>query len=46
LTVASLGGLEVVVDVDPYGVQRQAWRCPFPVRLTAPEWLQQCLAWC
>jgi hypothetical protein len=46
LTVASSGGLEVVVDVDPYGVQWQAWQRPFPARLTVPEWSQQCLAWC
>jgi hypothetical protein len=43
--VASSGGLEAIADVDPYGVQRQAWRRPFLVRLTAPEWSQQCLAW-
>jgi hypothetical protein len=39
LTVASLDGLEVAVDVDPYGVQWQAWRRPVPACFTAPEWL-------
>jgi hypothetical protein len=46
LVVASSGGLEVVVDVDPYRVQRRAWRRPFPARPAAPEWSQQCWAWC
>jgi hypothetical protein len=46
LAVASSGGLEEAVDVDPYGAQWQAWRRPFPARLTAPEWLQQRQAWC
>jgi hypothetical protein len=45
LTVASSDGLEVAVDVDPYGVQWQAWRRPVPACLTAPEWLQQRQAW-
>jgi hypothetical protein len=39
LTVASSDGLEEAVDDDPYGIQWQAWRCPVPACLTAPEWL-------
>jgi hypothetical protein len=39
LTVASSDGLEEAVDVDPYGIQGQAWRCTVPACLTAPEWL-------
>jgi hypothetical protein len=39
LAVASLGGLEGVADVDPYGVQWQAWRRPIPACLIAPELL-------
>jgi hypothetical protein len=46
LTVASSDGLEVAVDVDPYGVQWQAWWRPVPACLTTPEWLQQRQAWC
>jgi hypothetical protein len=45
MAVMSSGGLEGVADVDPYGVQRQAWRCPVPARSTAPELLPQCPAW-
>jgi hypothetical protein len=46
LAVVSPGGLEGVADVDPYGVQWQAWRCPVLACLTVPELLQQCPAWC
>jgi hypothetical protein len=45
LAVMSLGGLEGVADVDPYGIQRQAWWRPVLTRLTAPELLLQCPAW-
>jgi hypothetical protein len=45
LTVASSYGLEVAVDVDPYGVQWQAWRRSVPACSTASEWLQQRQAW-
>jgi hypothetical protein len=37
--VASPDGLEEVVDVDPYGVQWQAWRCPVLACLSAQGWL-------
>jgi hypothetical protein len=35
--MASSDGLEVAIDVDPYGVQWQAWRRPVPACLTAQE---------
>jgi hypothetical protein len=41
----SPGGLEGVADVDPYGIQRQAWRRPVPACFTAPELLPQCPVW-
>jgi hypothetical protein len=39
LAVAFSDGLEVAADVDPYGMQWQAWRRPVPACLTAPELL-------
>jgi hypothetical protein len=42
----SLGELEGVADDDPYGIQWQAWWRPVPARLTVPELLPQCPAWC
>jgi hypothetical protein len=45
LAVMSPGGLEGVADVDPYGIQWQAWWRPVLTRLTAPELLPQCPAW-
>jgi hypothetical protein len=45
MVVMSPGGLEGVADVDPYGIQWQAWRPPVPARPTAPELLPQCPTW-
>jgi hypothetical protein len=45
LAVTSPGGLEGVADVDPYGIQWQAWRRPVPACFTAPALLPQCPAW-
>jgi hypothetical protein len=45
LAVMSPRRLEEVADDDPYGIQWQAWRCPVPACLTAPELLPQCPAW-
>jgi hypothetical protein len=45
MAVMSLGGLEGVADVDPYGIQWQAWRRPIPACFTMPELLSQCPAW-
>jgi hypothetical protein len=45
MAVMSPGGLEGVADVDPYGIQRQAWRRPVLACFTAPELLSQCPAW-
>jgi hypothetical protein len=41
----STGGPAGVDDVDPYGMQWQAWRRPVPTCFTAPELLPQCPAW-
>jgi hypothetical protein len=30
MAVMSTGGLEGIADVDPYGIQWQAWRRPVP----------------
>jgi hypothetical protein len=43
--VMSPGGLEGAADVDPYGMQWQAWRCPVPARFIVPELLPQRPAW-
>jgi hypothetical protein len=45
MAVMSPGGLEGVADVDPYGIQWQAWRRPVPACFTASELLPQCPAW-
>jgi hypothetical protein len=39
LAMAFSDGLEITIDVDPYGMQWQAWRRPVPECLTAPELL-------
>jgi hypothetical protein len=39
LAVAFSYGLEVAADIDPYGMQWQAWRRLVPACLTAPELL-------
>jgi hypothetical protein len=45
MAVMSPGGLEGAADVDPYGIQWQAWRRPVPACFTAPELLPQCPTW-
>jgi hypothetical protein len=45
MATMSPGGLEGVADVDPYGVQWQAWRRPVIAHPTAPGLLPQCPAW-
>jgi hypothetical protein len=45
MAVMSPGGLEGIADVDPYGIQWQAWRHPVPACSTEPELLPKCPAW-